>query len=82
MPAFLCWDPDEEEESDAEGDERNVVEAYDAQDAAEAYAEKCNDRGGDFAKKRVVCVRDEDGTVTQWEVEAMVTHYYQAGQVA
>lgn len=80
MATFLCWDPDDEEEEDAEEDEGNLVEAYSAESAAETYAETCNNRG-DFAEERTICVRDEDGEVTQWGVEAIVTHYYQAGQV-
>lgn len=80
MATFLCWDPDEEDESGAESDARNHVRARDAESAARAYAETCNWLG-DFAAERIVRVRGEDGALTRWLVEAAVTHSYTAKEV-
>lgn len=64
MPMFRCWCPDDGDEDDAA-----KVDASDAQSAAESYAEE-NYSDMDFPDEIEVSVKDADGRVTRWTVDA------------
>jgi hypothetical protein len=56
MPTYECWTHDYETEEDA-----RTIEAYDAADAASAFAAKRFNEGGDPFSEMGVVVRGPDG---------------------
>lgn len=56
---FRCWDPDNEDETDA-----REVDAFDTEEAAELHAEHIYDRSGEHFDRADIRVRDvETGAV-------------------
>jgi len=77
VPYFKVWDPDDHspESFDEDADATRVPmgigrwEAIDAEEAAEVFAER-RWADGDYLETQTVLVRDPDGVLTRWTVQA------------
>ena len=70
MARFICYEE--------KGDAGVTREAYDAQAAAEDYAESAWWGGGCERANRMVYVEDKDGRISVWEVEGEPTMVFHA----
>ena len=70
------WDPDNGEEPE----EFKEYDGYDLEDVAQQEAESFAAHG-DYQQHTAVCIRDTDGDLTRWDVEAEQVLRYNAVQV-
>lgn len=82
MAEFRVW-----EEGDGMGKvEGRTIEAYDAEHAAELWAEMADHLSAEYyivsqTEKPIVCVRSADGEVSRWRVRGEAVPAYYAEQV-